>query len=155
MLEPTWELTEIKLPVNEVKSDVIRRNASVISDHGIDYYILYATKDTKAKGWFRKDFEPTRSTGRFICDLMQQELGNDGFFTTDEIRQKMEGPNLYGLTKSQVDYMTEKVNANPQEDLVIILAYNQKMANAACKWLEKTVEKYLPMRKIWGTYLRD
>lgn len=147
-----WELTEIEFPVNEVKSNMVRKNAVTISRNGIDYYVIYACKDADAKGWFRKDNEATKSLGRYLCDLMQKEIGNDGFFTTDEIKYKRDEPSLYGLTKSQIETIIEKTSANPDHDLVFIFAYNKKMAIAASQWLEKTLDKYnvTALRKLWG-----
>jgi Glu-tRNA(Gln) amidotransferase subunit E-like FAD-binding protein len=148
-----WELVEIKLPVKETSSKIVKRNSRIVTENEVDYYVIYATKERNTKGFFRKDHWQTRSAGRFLCDLMQEEIGNNGFFTMDEVRYNKGQPSLCGLTRSQIEQIARETSADPEKDQVYIFAYDEKMAKASSKWLERKLDSYYGFRHFVGPFV--
>jgi len=91
------------------KSLIVQRNCGVV------YCAMYGS----LKGLFRKGtkYEATTLFGKIVCDEIKLELGNKGFFTTDELP-------AYGLSGHEKRLISKRSVTN-NEDLVIIFVYKE------------------------------
>ena len=116
-------MVTIKLP--NTKSNIIRRNNRKI------FCVIYKNK----KGLFRKDVHETKIFGRKICDEVSELMGNDGFFSSDEL------PN-YGISQKEVDYIFSLLSPK-ENDLIVFFAYPEDEARKTNEAFNEIMNKYL------------
>jgi glutamyl-tRNA(Gln) amidotransferase subunit E len=115
------DLIEIRLPKTE--SNIIKQNKG----------ILFCSKYEGFKGLFRKDDEETSEFGRKICDKVKEELGNQGFFTSDEL------PN-YGISEDELASILKMTNAG-EDDLIVFLIYDKAEAQKTKELLDRLLNQ--------------
>ncbi len=99
------------------KSRIVQKNDNQL------FCEIYKNK----RGWFRKDVKETKIFGRKVCDEVGQRLGNNGFFTSDELPK-------YGISEVEFNYILGCVKP-VENDLVVFFAYSDREAKEANKVL--------------------
>jgi len=96
---------------------------------------IFCTKYTGLQGLFSKGANHNATTifGRIICDTVKHELGNQGFFTTDEIP-------AYGISETEKRFILDE-NAANNIDLVAIFVYSRPEAESAKNLLDKILNQ--------------
>lgn len=119
------DLILIDLP--GTRSRIIRQNKNRI----------WCSKYERLKGLFRKDVDETLKFGRKICDSVAENMGNKGFFTTDE---RPEYGISYGISEDEYSHIFQKTGADEKQDLVVIFAYDREESEETKKTLDKLLE---------------
>ena len=110
-------IVEVRLP--STKSQIISQNKGLV----------YCSVYKGLRGLFRKDIEETREFGRRICDSVKEKLGNNGFFTSDEL------PN-YGISEEEKAKIANEAGAGA-DDLVAIVVYDKEESKKTKELLDK------------------
>jgi Glu-tRNA(Gln) amidotransferase subunit E-like FAD-binding protein len=101
--------------------------------------IVYCAKYVGLAGLFRKDRRDTRRFGKLVCDSVAHEVGNRGFFTTDE--RPPYNVN-YGITDEEYGTFYDACGADSQNDLVVIFAYSYEEAKATKEALDRNLHNH-------------
>lgn len=118
----------INLP--KTKSRIIRKNGNKI----------WCSKYERLQGLFRKDVNETLKFGRKVCDVVAQKMENRGFFTTDE---RPEYGISYGISTNEYRYIFREVEADENQDLVVIFAYDLGEAEETKRVLDKILKNVI------------
>ncbi len=100
------------LPVALVPISLFPLRSRIIHQNG---GVVYAARYCGLKGLFRKDVEHTLVFGRKVCDLVKFNMGNAGFFTSDELPR-------YGISFAEKEFIMNSMGAT-KDDLVVLFAY--------------------------------
>lgn len=115
----------IKIELPKTKSHIIQQNKGII----------FCSVYKGLKGIFRKDIEEANKLGDEICNMVKEELNNQGFFSIDELPG-------YGISKKDTETILKKTKAG-EKDLVLIFAYNKRDSQKTKEFLDETLKQQL------------
>lgn len=125
LVAPT--LMMVRLP--DTRSQLVQRNDGRI----------YCCRYANLNGLFRKDREPSLRFGRMVCDQVRVQMGNQGFFTSDELPR-------YGLSRGDLRTILQGTHADPAHDLVAIFAYGHDETERTKQTLDVLLAQYVVQR---------
>lgn len=97
---------------NETRSGILQANDNM----------AFCFKLLGLEGLFRKDQEPSKQYGRYVCDLVKDTFDCGGFFTSDELPR-------YGITRREKRYLFTEMDKTPSDgDLVVICVYDADLS---------------------------